>query len=85
MVSRIAVIAMASLENIQFPKTRFLQGNGCGKTLAQLEPMPRKGGKEMIAVPAELMDELSKARFFVDAAFCVEKAVESTSVSQDSI
>ncbi len=84
-VSRIAVIAMVSPENIQLPETRFLRARCDGKTLAQLKPMPRQGGKKLIAIPAKLLNELNESQFAATAFRATEKAVESTSVSQDSI
>ena len=41
---------------------QLLRESCAGKTLGQLEPVPQKGGKVLIAVPAELLNELNESQ-----------------------
>ncbi len=41
---------------------QLLQESCTGKTLAQLEPVLQRGGKVLIAVPAQLLNELNESQ-----------------------
>lgn len=83
MVSRLAGI-MATPQDINFPKTKFLnERDGAGKTLAQLASTSRQSGKELVAVPEGLANELSEARFFDEVG--KEQAYEIKEISGDSV